>query len=116
MAFALRHVESLGSLMRECARILAPGGRIAFVDMALPESGFFRGIYLFYFRRCLPRLAQLLGGEREAYELMVRSVASFPGWDVLAAAARDAGFLDVRTVGLTGGAARILIARLPQQV
>ncbi len=111
MAFALRHVEGLNSLMDACARVLRPGGRVAFVDMAIPESGVWGWIYRAYFRRLLPLLAQLFGGDREAYELMVRSVAAFPGWEALAAAAREAGFQGARSIRLTGGAARVFIAR-----
>jgi demethylmenaquinone methyltransferase/2-methoxy-6-polyprenyl-1,4-benzoquinol methylase len=111
MAFALRHVESLSTLMETCSRALGPGGRIAFVDMSIPRRGFWSVIYRFYFTRCLPRIAQLLGGEREAYELMVRSVAAFPGWEVLEGAARQAGFEDVRSIRLTGGSAFVFVAR-----
>jgi demethylmenaquinone methyltransferase / 2-methoxy-6-polyprenyl-1,4-benzoquinol methylase len=110
MAFALRHVESLPSLMESCARVLRPGGRVAFVDMAIPEDGAWGGLYRFYFQRCLPVFAQLLGGERKAYDLMVRSVAAFPGWEALATAARDAGLENGRSIRLTGGAARVFVA------
>lgn len=111
MAFALRHVEGLDSLMAACAQLLCPGGRVAFVDMAIPERGLWGGLYRLYFRLVLPRIAQLFGGEREAYELMVRSVASFPGWEALALSARRAGFEEVRSIRLTGGAARLFLAR-----
>jgi demethylmenaquinone methyltransferase / 2-methoxy-6-polyprenyl-1,4-benzoquinol methylase len=111
MAFALRHVESLTTLMGTCYRALGPGGRISFVDMSIPTHGFWSAIYRFYFIRCLPRIAQLLGGEREAYELMVRSVAAFPGWEALEGAACQAGFEDVRSIRLTGGSACVFVAR-----
>lgn len=113
MGFALRHVESLERLMQSCHRVLRPGGRIVFLDMSLPESGVWGAIFRFYFRRCLPRVAVLFGGEREAYEMMVRSVEGFPGWDRAVEAARRAGFSDLRVVRLTGGAARILSGRKP---
>lgn len=111
MAFALRHVESLEGLLRACASVLAPGGVLAFVDMALPERGGWSFLYKGYFRHLLPRIAVLFGGERHAYELMVRSVETFPGWDRLLRAARDAGLVDGRTIALTGGAARVFVAR-----
>jgi demethylmenaquinone methyltransferase/2-methoxy-6-polyprenyl-1,4-benzoquinol methylase len=113
MAYALRHVESLDRLMESCARVLRPGGVVSFVDMSLPERGLWGSVYRFYFRRVLPRLAALLGGPRPAYELMVRSVESFPGWDRLQAAAESAGFAEVRVLRLTGGAASIFTARKP---
>ena len=111
MAYALRHVESLDRLMEACARCLRPGGRAVFVDMALPQRGLWARLFRFYFRQCLPRLASLFGGPREAYELMVRSVESFPGWERLEEAARRAGFQSTRIVSLTGGAARLFVAR-----
>lgn len=116
MAFALRHVESLEALMRACFAVLRPGGKVVFVDMSIPERGAAAALYRFYFRACLPRLAVLFGGERLAYELMVRSVESFPGWDRLAAAGRDAGFDEVSVIPLTRGAATIFLARKPKVV
>jgi demethylmenaquinone methyltransferase/2-methoxy-6-polyprenyl-1,4-benzoquinol methylase len=113
MGFALRHVESLEALLRACARVLCPGGTLAFVDMAIPDRGFWGIVYRFYFRRCLPRLAALFGGEREAYELMVRSVESFPGWEALERAAQAAGLGSGRRIPLTGGAACLFLARKP---
>jgi demethylmenaquinone methyltransferase/2-methoxy-6-polyprenyl-1,4-benzoquinol methylase len=111
MAFALRHVESLDRLMEGCARALRLEGRISFVDMALPRRGAWARIYLFYFRSCLPRLAALLGGDRRAYEAMVRSVESFPGWDRLEEASRKAGLRGIRLIPMTRGAARIFFAK-----
>lgn len=115
MAYALRHVESLDRLMRACAQVLRPGGRIAFVDMSLPDRGAWGSLYRFYFRQVLPRFAALLGGPRPAYELMVRSVESFPGWDRLETAARSAGFVDIRILRLTGGAASIFTGHMPTE-
>jgi len=114
MAYALRHVASLDRLMASCAEALRPGGIVSFVDMSLPESGPWGGIYRLYFRHLLPRFASLLGGPRPAYELMVRSVESFPGWDRLAEAARSAGLAEIRIERLTGGAAEIFTATKPR--
>jgi demethylmenaquinone methyltransferase/2-methoxy-6-polyprenyl-1,4-benzoquinol methylase len=110
MAFALRHVESLDRLMRECARVIREDGRLSFVDMALPDRGAWARLYLLYFRGLLPRLAGLLGGDRGAYQAMIRSVESFPGWERLEDASRRAGFREIRMVRMTGGAARIFVA------
>jgi len=112
MAYALRHVESLERLMAGCARALRPGGRVSFVDMALPQRGLWARLYLFYFRSCLPAVAALLGGDRAAYQTMVRSVESFPGWERLDEAARAAGFTGRRAIPLTGGSARVFTATL----
>jgi demethylmenaquinone methyltransferase/2-methoxy-6-polyprenyl-1,4-benzoquinol methylase len=116
MGYALRHVESLEALCRACAEALRPGGCVAFVDMDLPHHSVWARLYGLYFRWCLPRFAALLGGEREAYQVLVASVESFAGWDALARVAAGAGLVGVRRIRLTGGAASVFVARMPENV
>jgi demethylmenaquinone methyltransferase / 2-methoxy-6-polyprenyl-1,4-benzoquinol methylase len=111
--FALRHCRDYAGFFRELRRVLAPGGRIALLDMRYPAHGFGAGLYRFYFRSVLPRLAALLGGERGAYEMMVESVRRLPPEDLLCGHLRDAGFVEVASRPGIFGAVRLLTARRP---
>ena len=58
--FALRNVVSLEALFAEVARVVRPGGRIAFLETSEPEGGLLRLGHRIYFRRVVPLIGGLL--------------------------------------------------------
>ena len=80
IAFGLRNVADWGGALREMARVLDTHGHVLVLDFSIPHSGF-RGPYRFYLHHCLPRLAGLLTGQRQAYDYLGASIEKFPSGD-----------------------------------
>jgi demethylmenaquinone methyltransferase / 2-methoxy-6-polyprenyl-1,4-benzoquinol methylase len=106
--FALRNVASLGDLFEELARVVRPGGRIALLETAEPESTLLRLGHRLYFRRVVPAIGGLLS-DRDAYSYLPRSTAYLPRPQELLATLRAAGFDDARRIPLGGGVTQLLV-------
>lgn len=105
--FTVRNVGDLPRALAEFRRVLRPGGRTVILELSHPPSATFARLYSFYFDRVAPVVAGLLGGDREAYRYLPRSLRPFPDADRLAGLLRDAGFRNVAYQRLTLGIAAI---------
>ena len=110
--FTVRNVADLGRALAEFRRVLRPAGRVVVLELSHPPSPAFARLYSFYLERILPATAMLLGGDREAYRYLPRSLRSFPDAERLAAMLRQAGFARVTYERLTFGIAVIHIAEV----
>ncbi|MFN8643903.1 MAG: ubiquinone/menaquinone biosynthesis methyltransferase [Candidatus Binatia bacterium] len=108
-AFALRNVVSIAALLRESARILRPGGRLAIIEVDEPRHPLARWGHAVYFNRVVPLLGALLS-DGAAYAYLPASAAYLPPEPAMLAALRAAGFRDARKRRLTLGAAQLLLA------
>jgi demethylmenaquinone methyltransferase / 2-methoxy-6-polyprenyl-1,4-benzoquinol methylase len=109
--FTVRNVGDLGRAFAEFRRVLRPGGRAVVLELSHPQGRVLASLYDLYFERIAPALAVLLGGDREAYRYLPRSLRRFPEPERLAAMLRDAGFR-VSFERLTGGIAAIHTAEV----
>jgi demethylmenaquinone methyltransferase/2-methoxy-6-polyprenyl-1,4-benzoquinol methylase len=102
-AFGLRNVADLDAALAEVHRVLAPGGKAAFLEFALPRSAVVRGLYLFYFRRILPLIGRLVSPRGSAYTYLPDSVSEFPQRDGFLERMAAAGFDSLAWRDLSGG-------------
>ena len=110
--FTVRNVGDLGRAFAEFRRVLRPGGRAVVLELSHPPSAAFARLYSFYFDRIAPAVAALLGGDRQAYRYLPRSLRPFPQAERLASMLTDAGFGSVSFERLTFGIAAIHIAEV----
>jgi demethylmenaquinone methyltransferase/2-methoxy-6-polyprenyl-1,4-benzoquinol methylase len=107
--FALRNVVDLDAVLGEMARVLAPGGRLAVLEVDRPRSRWLRRGHGLYFDRLVPWLGGLLS-DRRAYAYLPQSTVYLPPAPELLARVARAGFTRVSRRPRLLGAAQIVTA------
>lgn len=102
IAFGIRNVERTAAACAEMYRVLAPGGRLAVLEFAIPSTPIVRAGYLWYFNRVLPRIGQMVA-RHEAYGYLPASVGAFHTPDEFVKLLRQVGFEGVQARPLTFG-------------
>lgn len=108
IGFGIRNVVDLDAGLRELARILKPGGRLACLEITRPR-GILRPFFRLWFEGLIPLVGRALPGGR-AYTYLPASVRRFPGPVELAGALERAGFGAVRWRLLGGGIVSLHVA------
>jgi demethylmenaquinone methyltransferase/2-methoxy-6-polyprenyl-1,4-benzoquinol methylase len=109
IAFGIRNVPDRARGLRELARVVRPGGRIAVLELGEPRRGFMGALARFHGRVIVPQLGALLGGRRE-YRYLQTSVAAFPPPAEFADVMRASGLEVVDVAPLTFGACTLFVA------
>ena len=105
--FALRNLRELPAFFAELARVVRIGGRVALLEVAIPDNSLMRWGHGIYFGHVVPVIGGWLS-DGEAYRYLPRSVEYLPEPADLVAMFREAGFADARRVALSGGIAQLL--------
>jgi len=109
IGFGIRNVDDLDAGLRELARVVRPGGRLAVLEITRP-TGVLRPFFRLWFDVLIPLAGKALPGGA-AYTYLPASVRRFPGPDDLADALRRAGFADVNHRLLAGGIVSLHVGR-----
>ena len=111
VGWGLRNLVDLDVGLREVARVLKPGARLAILEMSQPAWRPFGMLVDFYFDHLLPRIGQAISKHRTAYTWLPASTRVFPGAEDLARRLEASGFRDVRFERLLGGSCAMHVAR-----
>jgi demethylmenaquinone methyltransferase/2-methoxy-6-polyprenyl-1,4-benzoquinol methylase len=106
--YALRNFTDLAATLRECARVLKAGGRLAVLEVDAPTSRLWRAGYDVWFNRAVPFLGGALS-DKDAYRYLPQSVAYLPPAPTLRRLLREAGFSAVGIRPLAGGLSQLVV-------
>jgi demethylmenaquinone methyltransferase/2-methoxy-6-polyprenyl-1,4-benzoquinol methylase len=107
--YLLRYVDDPAATLRELARVVRPGGRVASLEFAVPPSPLWRALWVLYTRVGLPVLGRLVSREwSETGSFLARNIPDFYARHPLEQVVRfwsEAGIdsVQVRRMSLGGG-------------
>jgi demethylmenaquinone methyltransferase/2-methoxy-6-polyprenyl-1,4-benzoquinol methylase len=112
-AFVLRNLKKAGVLsesLGELFRVLAPGGRLVFLDLTQPSAPFLKWGHAFYNRTVMPLAGKIIFGERWPGRYLADSIEELGGEAALRPQFEQAGFRNFRMTPLWGGVVSLLAA------
>jgi demethylmenaquinone methyltransferase/2-methoxy-6-polyprenyl-1,4-benzoquinol methylase len=111
IGFGIRNVEDVSTACAEMQRVLAPGGRIAILEFAIPVTPGVRTVYLWYINRVLPSIGRMISRHNAAYGYLPASIGAFASPEELVTMLRQHGFVEVSATRLTLGSVVLYTAK-----
>jgi demethylmenaquinone methyltransferase / 2-methoxy-6-polyprenyl-1,4-benzoquinol methylase len=107
IAFGIRNVTDIPAALREAHRVLRFGGRFFCLEFSTTQWPGFGDAYDLYSEKLVPRIGQIVAGDRDSYQYLIESIRRFPKMPEFAAMIGAAGFGNVRYRPILGGAVAI---------
>lgn len=104
MAFGLRNVTDKASALASMQRVLKPGGRLCVLEFSKPIYPPLEKLYDFYSFKILPRMGEVIAGDRASYQYLAESIRMHPDQASLKRMMLEqGGFDEVEVHNLSGG-------------
>jgi demethylmenaquinone methyltransferase/2-methoxy-6-polyprenyl-1,4-benzoquinol methylase len=103
VGWGMRNLVDLNAGLRELARVLKAGARLAILEMSTPAHQPMRGVYRWYSEHVLPRVGRMISHHDTAYQWLPDSTRAFPAPEEVAERMWEAGFKAVGIHRFLGG-------------
>ncbi|GGA99253.1 bifunctional demethylmenaquinone methyltransferase/2-methoxy-6-polyprenyl-1,4-benzoquinol methylase UbiE [Allosediminivita pacifica] len=105
ISFGIRNVTRPEDALAEAYRVLRPGGRLMVLEFSQIPNDLMQWAYDLYSFNIIPRLGQVIAGDRDSYQYLVESIRRFPDQETFLGMVQDAGFGNAKYRNLTMGIA-----------
>jgi demethylmenaquinone methyltransferase / 2-methoxy-6-polyprenyl-1,4-benzoquinol methylase len=111
VAFGVRNFENLEKGLSEILRVLKPDGIFVILETSVPQKFPSNIGYKIYTHYLMPLIGRLFSKDKSAYAYLSESASKFPFGEALNNILRKIGFIQVKDLPQTFGAATIYTAR-----
>jgi demethylmenaquinone methyltransferase/2-methoxy-6-polyprenyl-1,4-benzoquinol methylase len=107
ISFGIRNVTRPQEALNEAFRVLRPGGRLMVLEFSQLPNPMMQAAYDAYSFNVIPRMGQMIAGDRDSYQYLVESIRKFPDQDTFLGMIRTAGFENASYRNMTMGVAAL---------
>lgn len=110
VAFGIRNMSDVEGFLRETVRVLKKGGRLAILELSVPEVRFVRKIYFMHLKKLIPLIGGGISGKTGTYNYLRDSVIAFHTPGELERMLRAHNFRIIESLPLLFGICHLFVA------
>lgn len=107
VSFGIRNFVDRVAGLKEFRRVLKTGGRLAVLEFSHMTAPILQEAYDRYSFAVIPRLGELVAGDRDSYQYLIESIRKFPDQQTFKSEIEGAGFGQVSVTNYSGGIAAL---------
>ena len=107
ISFGIRNVVNIEKALEEAYRVLRIGGRLVVLEFGQIPDELLQKLYDKYSFTIIPRLGEMIAGDKKSYRYLVESIRKFPDQEQFLKLISQKGFENVKYRNLSFGIAAI---------